>query len=83
MEYVEQIAGLERRAQAINLSLHAACRAAEVNYHHITRWRSGEVNPTVRVLERDLGKLRSKLDQLERAVFEQLAPKFSEDRPAA
>ena len=66
---------IEQRAQAINLSLHGLCREAEVNFHHITRWRSGQVNPTVRVLERDLGKLERELTSREKQLFEWLREK--------
>ena len=85
MEYVRQIEVLERRAQAVNLSLHRLCQAAHVNYHHITRWRSGQVNPTVTVLNRDLGKLESALDDVERRIFAALAPRHgaSDSRQSA
>lgn len=83
MEYIDRIADFERRAQAINLTLHGLCRLAGVNYHHITRWRARQVNPTVRALDRDLSKLDAELTRSERSVFDRLAEKFTPGRPAA
>jgi len=81
MEYVRQIDELEKRAQAVNLSLHRLCLSAHVNYHHITRWRSGQVNPTVRVFLRDFGKLVAELDTVETRIFHALAPRFTGPPP--
>jgi transcriptional regulator with XRE-family HTH domain len=81
MEYMDRIKKLEREAGHVNISLHALCRRAGVPPHHISRWLSGQVNPTVRVLNRDLGKLEGALADIERGIFDLLAAKFAADRP--
>ena len=80
MDYLTRISEIESRAQAVNMTLHELCRKSEVAYHGISRWRSGEVNPTVRVLERDLSQLEKALGQEELRIFSMLAPKFGYPR---
>lgn len=77
MEYMRKIEAIEQRAQAVNLSLHRLCQSAHVRYHCITRWRNGQVNPTVPVLMRELGKLEAELDCIEARIFRQLEPRFA------
>jgi len=78
MEPIEHIDLIEQRAEAVNLSLAAVCKRAGVRRHTISRWRSGDVSPTLKVLQRDLGKLSQAMDEIEREVFLSLQPKFSE-----
>lgn len=73
---MERIAAIETRCQVVKMTLHELCCVSSVAYHAVSRWKSGEVNPTVRTLNRDLTKLETKLDEVERQVFEALKPKF-------
>ena len=77
MDYLTRIDAIETRAQGLNMTLHELCRKSEVAYHGINRWRSGDVNPTVRVLERDLSQLEKALEQEELRIFSLLAAKFA------
>ena len=46
MTVAEQIAALERQAQAIGLTLKELCRRAGVRDSNVYRWKSGAVSPT-------------------------------------
>lgn len=77
MEYLIRIDDIETRARAVNMTLHEVCAKAGVKFHGISRWRSGDVNPTVRTVNRDLSKLERFLDGVERDLYERLAVKFA------
>lgn len=44
------VARLEARARAVNLSMAAVCSRAKVAQSTITRWKSGQFEPRLRVL---------------------------------
>jgi transcriptional regulator with XRE-family HTH domain len=79
MSLKDRINEISCRAGQLNLSLWRLCALAGADYSTIKRWENGEVSPTLRVFERETGKLDAKLDDLERALFERLADKFASE----
>lgn len=73
MQFIDRINAIETRANVINRSLFVLCREAGVDYTRVYRWKTGENVPTVILLERNLGALESKLDELERDVRDALS----------
>ena len=75
-EWLEEIEDLERRARDINLTLGYLCVTTKVAPSNLCRWRKGEA-PSMRSFIRDIGKLQTKLAQLELSMFLRLADKIS------
>lgn len=72
MQVTNRIDEIERRARAINLTLHQVCRGAGQHYSTIVRWRQGQ-NLTLHTFERVCAALEHELDAREAAVREALA----------
>jgi hypothetical protein len=68
MQVTDRISVTEARASRLNLSLWRVCKMAGVDFSNISRWRTGQVSPTIARFEDVMGKLEAKLGDLEKAM---------------
>jgi hypothetical protein len=68
MQITDRISATEARASRLNLSLWRVCKMAGVDFSNISRWRAGQVSPTIARFEDVMGKLEAKLGDLEAAM---------------
>ncbi len=81
MQFLDRIDAIERRSNAVNVSLWHLCRSARVDYACISRWRNGRSSPNVRTLTRYVEALEGQLEAIEEKLRKHLAAR--EERPAA
>lgn len=60
---------VESRAEGLNLSMTKVCEKAAIRYETYFRWRQKDMSPTLR----NLNKLMTALDTLEREMRERLS----------
>ena len=85
MQFLDRIDAIEKRAQAVNLSLWRLCRAAKVDSATIHRWRNGESSPMVRTLDKYVAALEREITKVETDMRQRLdeAAQSSGSRTAA
>lgn len=66
MQYLEQLAQLEARANRLGLGYTVLAFKAGVYPSQVSRWRSGKCNPKIATFERAMRKMADYLDQVER-----------------
>lgn len=74
MEHLLRIDRARSRAEALNLTLSAVCRAAGVPMNNISRWTNEQNSPLLRVFNRQMDKIERWLDAEEKRLRELLVP---------
>lgn len=64
LDWQQQLGDIERRALSVNVAITRLCVLAGVHQSNLWRWRQGQL-PSIRVLRRDLPKLKAALLLLE------------------
>lgn len=73
MDHIDRITQAECRAERIGTSLRAVCEARRVRSQYLYRWKSGAVEPTVRMLNKTMREVEAEIDARERELFCYLA----------
>lgn len=73
MQLNDRIRRIERRARRLRLTLPVLCRAADVPYCTLWRWRTRKAAPRVGRVDLYLGKLEAELASQERTMRRRLA----------
>lgn len=78
MQTTHRIADIETRARRIGYSLLRLCREAGAQYATVHRWKNQEAQPIESTANRHLGRLETKLIELERNLVETLSAEASQ-----
>lgn len=68
MQLTDRIDAIERRAEAINLTLARICKAAKVHHSTVTRWRNAEVDPKLNHAAAICERLEREVERREAAI---------------
>jgi hypothetical protein len=72
MNVSERIAGVEKRAKRLNVAMYRLCTEAGVSQANLIRWKAGG-SPSLRVFERDMGRLEDALSRREAEMLDALS----------
>jgi predicted transcriptional regulator len=74
VKHTDRIAQIKSRAQALNLSISALCKKAQVSKSSVWKWEKGLVDPQIGKLGTALSRLETALAAEEQRLREIVAP---------